>query len=160
MAEQNTKWERQCPDCNTVFGSVQCWGICPQCELRFLVDRTGNLIDRGNRPADRSAGIALSERTLHLITTLFPIPDGVVIADVLRRAVSENIPFCDNASPEEMERIRFAILKMTVSSPLNLAVGIQMAQSDWRDLLMNVGFGDDTSRHLDWYAEQTAETAG
>jgi len=43
---------------------------------------------------------------------------------------------------------------MTLNSPLNLAVGIYLAQSDWRDLLMAAGFGDDTTQHLAWYNEQ------
>jgi hypothetical protein len=73
---------------------------------------------------------------------------------MLYRAVSANIPFCDKSSPEDMERIRFAVLKMTLNSPLNLAVGIYLAQSDWRDLLMAAGFGDDTTQHLAWYNEQ------
>lgn len=80
--------------------------------------------------------------------------EGIVISDLLYRAVSANIPFCNNSSPEEMERIRFAILKMTKQSPLNLAVGIYLAQSDWRDLLMSAGFGEDVAQHMAWYYEQ------
>ena len=101
----------------TEFSSVQCWGVCPECDLRFLVDHTGNVIDSGNRRSDRSEGIALSDRTRDLISKLFPKADGIVISELLYRAVSENIPFCDDSSAEEMERIRFAILKMTKDSP-------------------------------------------
>lgn len=132
---------------------MQCWGVCPQCDLRFLVDHRGNVIDSGNRPEDRLGGIPLSERTHCLISTLFSKSDGVIISDMLYRSVSGNIPFCDNSTPEDMERIRFAILKLTIASPLNLAVGICMAQSDWRDLLMSAGFGNDAAQHLTWYNE-------
>jgi hypothetical protein len=79
---------------------------------------------------------------------------------MLYRAVSANIPFCDNSSPEGMERIRFAILKMTMHSPLNLAVGIYMAQTDWRDLLMAAGFGDDAAQHIAWYNQQVNSNDG
>jgi hypothetical protein len=99
--------------------------------------------------------IALSERTRTLIATLFSHTDGVVVSDLLYRAVSGNIPFCSNSSPEDMERIRFAIIKMTKQSPLNLAVGIYMAQSDWRDLLMWAGFGNNSAEHMTWFYEQT-----
>ena len=85
---------------------------------------------------------------------MFPRSEGVVISDLLFRAVSANIPFCADSSPEEMERIRFAIIKMTKQSPLNLAVGIYLAQTDWRDLLMSAGFGDDVAQHMTWYHEQ------
>lgn len=53
-----------------------------------------------------------------------------------------------------MERIRFSILKLTKQSPLNLAAGILMAQTDWRDLFMAAGFGEDVAQHMTWYNEQ------
>jgi hypothetical protein len=117
-------------------------------------------MNEGDRPADRAGGIPLSDRTRTLISRLFSGIDGTIISDLLYRAVSANIPFCDDSTPEDMERIRFAILKMTLNSPLNLAVGIHMAQSDWRDLLMAAGFGDDTSQHMVWYAEMIDRTIG
>ncbi len=160
MIERRERWSRQCPDCGTEFSSVQCWGVCPQCELRFLVDHRGNVLDAGNRPDDRLEGIALSERTRSLISKMFSKSDGIVISDMLYRAVSANISFCANSSPEDMERIRFAILKMTKHSPLNLAVGIYLAQSDWRDLLMAAGFGDDATQHMIWYDEQMNASDG
>jgi hypothetical protein len=160
IVERRKKWSRRCPDCGTEFSSVQCWGICPQCNLRFLVDDVGNVIDSGDRPADRLGGIPLSDRTRNLISKRFSKTDGTIISDMLYRAVSANIPFCDDSSPEDMERIRFAILKMTLNSPLNLAVGIYLAQSDWRDLLMSAGFGDDAAQHMTWYNEQMQSKSG
>lgn len=133
---------------------MQCWGVCPKCDLRFLVDHEGNVLDSGNRPQDRSPGIPLSERTRRLIAKLFSESDGFIISQCLYRSVSDNIPDCDDSSPEDMERIRFAILKLTKQSPLNLAVGIYLAQTDWRDLFMSAGFGEDVNRHMKWYDEQ------
>lgn len=153
MVERREPWLRRCPDCDTEFKSVQSWGVCPGCELRFSVESNGNMLTREDKSAPRS-GIALSERTQKLIAKLFSRSDGVVISDLLYRAVSSNIPYFDNANSEEMERIRFAILKMTKQSPLNLAVGIYLAQTDWRDLLMSAGFGDDTSEYMTWYVKQ------
>ena len=153
MVERREKWSRTCPDCGTEFSSVQGWGICPQCELRFLVDYEGNLVNAGNRSEDRLGGIPLSERTQSLISRMFSKSDGIVVSDILYRAVSDNLPFCTDSTPEQMERIRFAILKMTMQSPLNLAVGIHLAQTDWRDLLMEVGFGEDVTQHLTWFDE-------
>lgn len=118
------------------------------------MDDDGNVVNSGNRPADRSEGIALSDRTQELISKLFPKADGIVISDMLYRAVSKNVPLCDDSNAEEMERIRFAILKLTKDSPLNLAVGIYLAQTDWRDLLMSAGFGEDADLHMAWYREQ------
>lgn len=158
--ERREPWSRRCPGCGAEFASVQCWSVCPQCELRFLVDYEGNVRNPGNRPEDRSGGIPLSNRTRRLIARLFSKAEGTVISDCLYRSVSANIPFCSDSSPEDMERIRFAILKMTKQSPLNLAVGISLAQSDWRDLLMAAGFGDDEDQHMTWYNEQVKSEEG
>jgi hypothetical protein len=108
----------------------------------------------GNRPDDRMHGTALSERTQKLISRLFTKSEGSIVSDLLIRSVSNNIPFYADSNPEQLEPIRFAVIKMTKESPLNLAVGIYLAQTDWRDLLMSAGFGDDTSQHMAWYHEQ------
>ena len=159
MVERREAWLRQCPDCDTAFKSVQSLGVCPGCELKFSVDSNGNILTRED-PSAFHSGIALSERTQKLITKLFPRSDGVVISDLLYRAVSSNIPYFENANPEELERIRFAILKMTQQSQLNLAVGIYLAQTDWRDLLMSAGFGNDSNEHMNWYDKQLQSTGG
>lgn len=119
-----------------------------------MVDYNGNVLAPGNRPDEQLDGIALSERTRKLISRLFTRSEGSVISDLLVRAVSADIPFCADSSPEQMERIRFAIIKMTKQSPLNLAVGIYLAQTDLRDLLMSAGFGDDAAQHMAWFHEQ------
>jgi hypothetical protein len=127
--------------------------------LRFSVDAKGNVLTR-EHPSAPNSGIALSERTQKLIAKLFSRSDGVVISDLLYRAVSSNIPCFENANSEDMERIRFAILKLTKQAPLNLAVGIHLAQTDWRDLLMSAGFGHDASEHISWYDKQLNKTEG
>jgi hypothetical protein len=118
-----------------------------------LVDNNSKLVVKIDEMEAKS-GIALSERTKHLIAKLFTKSEGVIIWDMLYRAVGQNINYCNPATPENMERIRFAILKLTKQSRLNLAVGIYQAQTDWRDLLMSAGFGHDANQHMAWYQEQ------
>ena len=112
MVARREAWLRRCPGCGTEFKSVQSWGVCPGCELRFSVDAKGNILTRED-PSATNSGIAISERTQKLISKLFSRSDGVVISNLLYRAVSSNIPCFDNANSEDMERIRFAILKLT-----------------------------------------------
>jgi phage FluMu protein Com len=48
-------WNRDCPDCNTTFASVQSIGVCPRCQLVFEVDCKGQLLSRRHRICNLSA---------------------------------------------------------------------------------------------------------
>ncbi len=61
--------------------------------------------------------------------------------------------YCSGWSPEQMERIHFAILKLAKDNSMDLDSAIQLAQRDCRDLLMSVGFGNDTKAHEIWAKE-------
>lgn len=50
---------------------------------------------------------------------------------------------------ELFERVRLAILKLTRERPDGLERGIELAAIDWRDLLMEAGFGDQDT-HIAW----------
>ena len=49
-----------------------------------------------------------------------------------------------------MERIRFSVLKLIEGKIDKLISAIELAQIDWRDLLMAAGFGYDTDAHNKW----------
>jgi hypothetical protein len=44
-----------------------------------------------------------------------------------------------------MERVRFAVLKLSGGDLEKLRKAIKLAQTDWRDLLMAAGFGHDVN---------------
>jgi hypothetical protein len=46
-----------------------------------------------------------------------------------------------------MERIRFAVLKLGVKSASAFESAMLLAKTDWRDLLMEAGFGEDLEAH-------------
>ena len=54
-----------------------------------------------------------------------------------------------HTTPEGMERLRFAALKLSEGQIDRLCDAIQLAQTDWRDLLMCAGFGSPGA-HLKW----------
>ena len=54
-------------------------------------------------------------------------------------------------SPEEMERIRFAVLKLGAKSDSAFDSAILLAKTDWRDLLMAADFGEDLEAHNKWW---------
>jgi hypothetical protein len=55
-------------------------------------------------------------------------------------------------TPEGMERIRFAILKLIAQNPKNEDIAFNLAQMDWRDLFMAAGFAESATEHENWYA--------
>jgi hypothetical protein len=74
-------------------------------------------------------------------------------AEAIRLLVEEcgnNLPFCENSTPQSLERIRFAALKLSKGNLLGLHKAVELAKLDWRDLLVAAGFGDDIKAHERW----------
>lgn len=55
MRNRSDPWNRMCPDCDTIFASVQSKGVCPSCQLVFDVEKNGTLIHRRYRIGDESS---------------------------------------------------------------------------------------------------------
>ena len=77
---------------------------------------------------------------------------------MLETEIGQNIPFCDEATPEDMERIRFAVIRLIAENNMSESDVIKLAKTDWRDLLMAADFGYNTGSHLTWYFEVTRNT--
>jgi hypothetical protein len=94
--------------------------------------------------------IELSEKTQKLISVLYKSEnEQKAIGALLVQQCADNIPFCEGSSPEEMERIRFAVLKLA-SEGQRIDACIKEAAIDWRDLFMSAGFGYDVKAHEQW----------
>jgi hypothetical protein len=50
----------------------------------------------------------------------------------------------------QLERFRFSALKLSGGKLDKLRQAVELAQQDWRDLLMAAGFGDDVTEHERW----------
>ena len=94
--------------------------------------------------------IELSEKTTDRINSLFSDNQRKEVEELLRLECGDNIPFCENKNKYEMERIRFAVLKLSEGNIEKLIQAIGLAQTDWRDLLMDAGFGEDVEAHNKW----------
>jgi hypothetical protein len=66
---------------------------------------------------------------------------------------AEKLPLCDATTPESLERIRIACLKLSGGHVTRLRAAIRDAQLDWRDVLMAAGFGHDVDAHSSWWPE-------
>ena len=94
--------------------------------------------------------IPLSDRTCRLIDCLFEEP----FRSQLRAALVESVS--GNKTPEGLDRVRFAVVKLVANNTRNLDRVINLAQTDYRDLLMAAGFGHDIDQHNDWYDQTVA----
>lgn len=96
------------------------------------------------------AGVPLSNATRLRIEMLFDNDDQQVATDLLINECGSDLPFCHDNGPFECERVRFAALKLSDGRIERLRNAIQLAKTDWRDLLMGAGFGNDVSAHKRW----------
>ena len=95
--------------------------------------------------------IALSQGTIQRLEKLFAYPDRAAVASLLIEECGSNLAFGKSSTPEDLERIRFAVLKLSDGNVTKLLEAIQLAQLDWRDLLVAADFADDLRAHSVWW---------
>ena len=82
-----------------------------------------------------------------------PEQQADVIA-LLENECADNLPFSENTSPIALERLRFAVLKIGKGNIDNLLKAVELAQVDWRDLLVAADFAHDIGSHLLWAKDE------
>ena len=81
---------------------------------------------------------------------LFVPADQGTVRTILREECGNNLPLYPNSSEQEVERIRFAVLKLSAGSVDKLKKAVRAAQTDWRDVLLWAGFANDPAAHKLW----------
>jgi hypothetical protein len=97
-----------------------------------------------------SSMVELSNRTRAHIRALFRASDVELAERTLIADCGNNLPQLALANPEALERIRFAVLRLSGGRVNDLAEAVELARADWRDLLVAAEFADDTRAHLQW----------
>jgi len=93
----------------------------------------------------------LSPNTVFLVQRLYKSREAKEISEILEiECGTESLGF-DDWTPVEMERIRFAVLKLATENDSGLDRALKLVTTDWRDLLMVAGFGEDLKAHEKWY---------
>lgn len=82
---------------------------------------------------------------------LFTGDEREVAKELLLLQCGQNLPFLGDTHPEDFDRYRLAALKVSQGKMELLIAGIDLAKTDWRDLLMAADFGHDVNAHLHWY---------
>ena len=101
--------------------------------------------------------IPLSARTKRVAAIILDETDRPRIEERLLAETSEGIPLWSELTPEGLERIRFAILKLISQNPENENLAFADARMDWRDLFVAAGFADSPDDHGRWYAGLTGD---
>jgi len=95
----------------------------------------------------------LTDATVNRVDTMFPLADQHLVCALLIQECGDNLPLSTTASSAAIERIRFAVLKLSAGDLNELQRAIDLAQTDWRDVLVAAGFGDDTTAHHSWWPD-------
>ena len=92
----------------------------------------------------------LTERTRRHVRTMF----GASAVDTVERLLADrcgnNLPGLRTASSDQLERIRFAAIRVSGGRLHGLSEAIDLAALDWRDLLVVADFADDLTAHASW----------
>ena len=94
--------------------------------------------------------VPISQRTREHIDALFDEGQREQVAQRLEVECADNLPLWHDKTPEGLERIRFAVLSLSGGELDGLQVYLREAQTDWRDVLISAGFGDDLEAHTTW----------
>lgn len=97
--------------------------------------------------------LKLSPRTRKLVEKAFSPKQIAEAIQWLEEECGNNLPFCEHEDEYQMERIRFAAIKLSKGDIHKLLEAIDLARMDWRDLFMAADFGYDVNAHEEWAKE-------
>ena len=92
--------------------------------------------------------------TIELIDKYFAPHERELALSLLMEECGNNLPSLEQADPTDLERVRWAAIKFSDGDIDRLLSAIELAQSDWRDLLVSVGFADDVNAHKRFAGER------
>lgn len=94
--------------------------------------------------------LTLSPDTRKRLDILFRLEERDEAAQLLSAECGNNLPFLEDLDAQELERFQFAALKLSGGNLSRLYDAIDLAQRDWRDLLVGAGFAEDVRAHESW----------
>ena len=100
----------------------------------------------------------LSPKTRRLVEKLCQPQDAEEVTGLLENECGQNLPFWENSTPESLQRLRFAVLKISQGRLPYLLQAVSLAKTDWRDLLVWAEFANELDAHERW-AEPLLEEA-
>jgi hypothetical protein len=98
--------------------------------------------------------VPLSTGTEERLVRLFSPADVAEARGLLEQDCAENLPLWSDCSSTGLERVRFAVLRISKGSIAGLVDAIVLAQTDWRDALVVAQFAYDTNAHNNWWPKE------
>jgi hypothetical protein len=93
----------------------------------------------------------LSAETLRRIDALFEQAQRDAVTRLLQDECGNNLPLLEHFDEGQLERVRFAALKLSDGNLEKLHDAVRLAKEDWRDLLVSAEFADDINAHRQWF---------
>ena len=97
--------------------------------------------------------VDLTPRTKEVIAHLFTPSTASLVEQLLVDECGNNLPLYKPSTPEGLERVRFAVLKISNGDEDKLLEAISLAKRDWRDVLVWAGFANGLEAHNKWAEE-------
>lgn len=94
--------------------------------------------------------VTLTDDTWQRIRALFPPEQHEDVAALLANECGDNLPFCERWDEYQLERIRFAVLKLSGGNISEMRRAINVAKIDWRDVLVAADFANSVTAHKEW----------
>jgi len=99
--------------------------------------------------------VPLSLEAERRIDTLFPHDQREQVRILLKEECGDNLPLLPKGRDEAYyDRFRFAALKLSGGDMERLQKAVELANLDWRDLLVAAGFANDTKAHQSWFPDR------
>ena len=95
--------------------------------------------------------VPLSEETTRRLEALFEGAARREAARLLMTQCADNLPLWKRTDEKGLERIRFAVLKLSGGDLAKLQDAVRRAQVDWRDVLVAAGFAHHVWAHESWF---------
>ena len=92
----------------------------------------------------------LTPFTHEVIARLFHSSNVPAVERLLMDECGSHLPLYKPATPEGLERVRFAVLKLSNGNIDKLLETVSTAKRDWRDVLVWAGFGNNLNAHKEW----------
>jgi len=92
----------------------------------------------------------LSKKTVQIVEKLFNPDLRPGVERTLLEECGNQLPGLREVDELVLERFRFAVLKLSQGKMVKLDQAVQLAKTDWRDLLMEAGFAFDVHAHEKW----------
>jgi len=80
--------------------------------------------------------VALTEAVSRKVRAIFPEEQQEEAIRLLEKECGRKLPFHENAEPQDLDRVRLAVVKLSGGNIDELRSQIEVAKRDWRDVMV------------------------